>query len=190
MKGINIGFGMCGSFCTLAEAIEQMEHLVLLGANVWPIMSATAYTTSTRFGEAEKINRKIEEICQKNIIHDIASAEPIGPKKLLDVMVVAPCTGNTMAKLAAGITDTSITMAVKAHLRNDRPVVLAPATNDALTGSAKNIGKLLNTKNVYFVPFGQDDATNKPASCIADFRRIPETISLALVGKQIQPLLQ
>lgn len=190
MKNINVGFALCGSFCTIAEAIKQIETLKALGADITPILSQTAYSTSTRFGKAEDIIEKIEDICQKKIIHTIFDAEPIGPKKLLDVIVVAPCTGNTLGKLACGITDTSVTLAVKAHLRNDRPVVLAPATNDALAASAQNIGRLMNVKNIFFVPFSQDDSKEKPTSCIADFSLIPEAISLALVGKQIQPLLQ
>ena len=190
MKNIKIGFALCGSFCTLAQAIRQMEVLAEMGADIYPIMSPIVYSTDTRFGKCDDIKKRVEDICGKKIIRDIPSAEPIGPKKLLDVMVVAPCTGNTMGKLAAGITDTSVTMAVKAHLRNDRPVILAAATNDALSASAKNIGLLLNTKNIYFIPLAQDDAFKKPTSCIADFEKIPETIAMALAGKQIQPLLQ
>lgn len=190
MKNIKIGFAFCGSFCTLSDALRQMELLVSMGADVFPIMSPIAYSTDTRFGKSADIRKRIENACGRGIICDIPSAEPIGPKKLLDVMIVAPCTGNTLGKLAAGITDTSVTMAVKAHLRNDRPVVLALATNDALSASAKNIGALMNVKNIYFVPFAQDDAFQKPTSCIADFEKIPETVAMALAGKQIQPLLQ
>ena len=190
MKNINIGYALCGSFCTISESIKQMKTLADMGANMTPILSQTAYSTSTRFGKAEDIISRIEDICQKKIIHTIFDADPIGPKKLLDIIVVAPCTGNTLGKLACGITDTSVTLAVKAHLRNDRPVLLAPATNDALAASAQNIGRLMNVKNIYFVPFSQDDFRGKPTSCIADFSLIPEAVSLALVGKQLQPILQ
>ena len=189
MENLRIGFGICGSFCTIADALRQMKILVESGAEVFPIMSQTAYLNDTRFGKAEDIIAKIESLCSKEIIHTIPGAEPIGPRKLLDVMLVAPCTGNTLGKLACGITDTAVTLAVKAHLRNDRPVVLAPATNDALTASAKNIGLLMNVKNVYFVPFSQDDFKGKPTSCIADFERIPEAILSALNGRQLQPML-
>ncbi len=189
MKNMKIGFALCGSFCTLADAIDQMQVLADMGAEIYPIMSVNAYGTDTRFGKAEEIRARIESICGRRIIHDIPSAEPIGPKKLLDALLVAPCTGNTLGKLACGITDTPVTLAVKAHLRNDRPVILAIATNDALTASAKNIGELMNRRNIYFVPFAQDDPINKTTSCIADFPKIPQAIENALDGRQIQPLL-
>lgn len=189
MKNIKLGYALCGSFCTLAESVQCLENIKKQGADIFPIMSQTAYSTDTRFGKATDFISRIEEICQRSIIHDIPSAEPIGPKKLLDVLVVAPCTGNTLGKLACGIYDTSVTLAVKAHLRNDRPVVLAPATNDALSTSAKNIGQLMNMKNIYFVPFAQDDPVNKSTSCIADFGRIPEAVKAAIIGKQLQPTL-
>lgn len=189
MKVLKIGYALCGSFCTLSESVQYLELLKNQGADVFPIMSPTAYSTDTRFGKAADFAERIEAICGKKIIHTIASAEPIGPQKLLDILVVAPCTGNTLGKLACGIYDTSVTLAVKAHLRNDRPVVLAPATNDALSASARNIGHLMNMKNIYFVPFAQDDPVNKATSCIADFSRIPEAVKAALVGKQLQPLL-
>ncbi len=189
MKGLTAGFALCGSFCTIKQATEQIKALTSVGYNIIPIMSPIVYSTDNRFNKADDLKREIEEICKNKIIHTVEGAEPIGPKKLLDVLIVAPCTGNTLAKLALGITDTSVTMAVKAHLRNGRPVVIAPATNDGLSASAQNIGRLQNCKNIYFVPYGQDDATGKPTSLIADFKKIPETVKLSLEGKQIQPLL-
>ena len=187
---LKIGFAVCGSFCTFSQAIPEMERLAAGGAEIIPIMSETAYSTGTRFGSAEDFRRRIENAAGKNIIHTIDAAEPIGPRKLLDVLVVAPCTGNTLAKLALGVTDTPVTMAAKAHLRNGRPLVLALATNDGLAASAKNIGMLMNTSNVYFVPYGQDDSEGKPNSLIAHFSLIPDTITAALEGRQLQPLLQ
>lgn len=189
MKGITVGFAMCGSFCTIKQSKAQMKALVDSGYDVIPIMSQIVYNTDNRFNIAAELRNEVEEICKKKIIHTVEGAEPIGPKKLLDILIVAPCTGNTLAKLALGITDTSVTMAVKAHLRNSRPVVLAPATNDGLSGSAQNIGRLQNCKNIFFVPYGQDDANGKPTSLIADFTQIPKTMQLALEGKQIEPLL-
>lgn len=186
----NVGFAMCGSFCTFKKAVEQIGVLKSNEEyNVVPIMSETAYSTDTRFGTAESFNSKISEITNNPIIHTISGAEPIGPKKLLDILVVSPCTGNTLAKLANGITDTPVTLAVKAHLRNQRPVVIAVSTNDALGTAARNIGTLLNSKHIFFVPMRQDDYIGKPNSIVADFTKIPETVALALKGKQIQPLL-
>ena len=156
---------------------------------VIPILSETAAETDSRFGEAEELLQALEEMTGRKPLRDIPSVEPIGPKGLLDVLVVAPATGNTLAKLAAGITDTAVTMAVKAHLRNGRPVVIALASNDGLSAGAKNIGELLVRRNYYFVPFGQDDAVNKPTSLIADFKMLPETVDSALRGEQIQPVL-
>lgn len=189
MSKANVGFAMCGSFCTFKKVIPQIEALVLLGYNVVPIMSQTAYTVDTRFGKAEDFNEKIENITGKKIIHTICDAEPIGPKKLLDALIIAPCTGNTLGKMANGITDTSVTLAAKAHLRNARPVIIAVSTNDALGASAKNIGLLMNSKNIYFVPMRQDDPENKPNSIVADFERIPETLEHVLTkGVQNEPL--
>ncbi len=187
---LNLGFAMCGSFCTFSKVIPEMGVLREKGYNVIPIMSPTAYKTDTRFGKASDFNDKIKELTGKDeIIHTIFAAEPIGPKKLLDILVVAPCTGNTLGKTANGITDTSVTLAIKAHLRNERPVVIAVSTNDALGAAAKNIGMLLNSKNLYFVPMRQDDCEKKPNSIVADFTKIPETVELALKGKQIQPMI-
>ena len=189
MGTTRLGFAMCGSFCTFAEVIPQMEALVQEGYEVFPIMSEYASKTDTRFGKSADINARIEEICVEPIIKTIEAAEPIGPKALLDIIVVAPCTGNTLGKMANGITDTSVTMAVKAHLRNQRPVVIAVSTNDALAGSAKNIGVLMQSKNVYFVPMRQDAPNNKPASIVADFKQICPAVKSALDGKQLQPIL-
>lgn len=185
---MNIGFAMCGSFCTYASVFPVMTALAR-EHNVIPIFSEAAATVDSRFGTAQEHLRLAEEICGANALTTIAEAEPIGPKKLLDVLLIAPCTGNTLAKLAHSIADTPVTMAAKSHLRNGRPVVIALSTNDALAGAAENIGKLLGKKNYYFVPFGQDDPVNKPTSMIADFTRIPQTIEGALQGKQIQPML-
>jgi dipicolinate synthase subunit B len=189
MKQYNIGFALCGSFCTFSKVIPMIEELQEKGYSLYPIMSDAAYFTDTRFGTAQSFREKIETICKRNIIHTIYDAEPIGPKKMLDALVIAPCTGNTLAKLAGGIADTSVTLAAKAHLRNNRPIVVAVSTNDALAGAASNIGQLLATKNYYFVPMGQDDPQNKPTSVVAHFSKIPETLHAALSGNQIQPIL-
>lgn len=184
-----LGFALCGSFCTLSNVIEQIYALKKLNYNIIPIMSEIVYNTDTRFGKSIDFISEIEELCTHKIIHSITEAEPIGPKGLLDLLVIAPCTGNTLAKLAAGIADTSVTMATKSHLRNKKPVLIAVSTNDGLGNAAKNIGQLMNYKNVYFVPFRQDDPENKSNSVIADFKMIPDAVGLALKGKQIQPLL-
>ncbi len=186
---IRIGFAMCGSFCTFSEVIPQMKALKEAGYDVTPILSEFSYKTDTRFGKAEDFIREIEEICGKSIIHSIEKAEPIGPKKLLDILVVAPCTGNTLGKMANGITDSCVLMAAKAHLRNQRPLVIAISTNDALGASAKNIGSLLNQKYLYFVPYQQDNPKGKAASMVANFVQIKQTVELALKGEQIQPLI-
>lgn len=189
LVGVRIGFAMCGSFCTFAKAIVQMESLVEKGAQIIPIMSETAYSLDTRFGAAKEHIHRIESICGRKIISTIDGAEPIGPKNMTDVMVVAPCTGNTLSKLACSMTDTAVTMAVKSHLRNNRPVVINCATNDGLAGTLKNIGYLMNCKNYYFVPLRQDDFEKKPSSIVSDFKKITETVNFAINGKQIQPLL-
>ena len=189
MDRIRLGFAMTGSFCTFGKTVPQIEAIKDLGYDVFPIMSAMSYETDTRFGKAQDFIDRIEEICGHKIIHTIKEAEPIGPKALLDILVVAPCTGNTLGTLANGITDSSVTMAVKAHLRNQRPVVLAVSTNDALGASAKNIGVLLNQKNIYFVPMRQDDPLKKPQSIVADFGQIPQALECALKGLQLQPVI-
>ncbi|MBQ0111220.1 MAG: dipicolinate synthase subunit B [Oscillospiraceae bacterium] len=189
MNSTKIGYAMCGSFCTIAHSLAALNKLSKNYSDITPVISQNTASTDTRFFKSEDIINKVENICGKKVISTIKDAEPIGPKKLLDVLVVAPCTGNTLGKIANGITDTSVTMAVKAHLRNDRPVVLCIATNDAQSASAKNIGLLLNTKNIYFVPFYQDDCKFKERSLIGDFEQIQATIDAALAGKQLQPLL-
>ena len=168
------------------EALEQVKARF---ARVVPIVSEVTADTDTRFGTAHDLMREMERICDRRVISDLREAEPIGPKKLLDLLIICPCTGNTLGKLAAGVTDTSVTMAAKAHLRNDRPVVVAVATNDGLSAAARNIGELLARKNYYFVPFGQDDPQRKPCSLMADFTRIRETVDAALQGRQLQPVL-
>ena len=189
MKNITVGFAFCGSFCTLRQSFAALERLAKVDVKIKPIMSQIVYTTDTRFGKAEDWISRAEEICGDRVIHEISAAEPIGPKNLLDVIVVCPCTGNTISKIALGITDTPVTMAVKAHLRNNKPVVLAIATNDALGATAKNLGLLHNTKNIYFVPYGQDDPYSKNNSLVCDFSKIPETVEKALKGEQIQPVI-
>lgn len=188
LSGLKVGFAVCGSFCTFEKAFAEIEELVALGCEVTPIMSQSAYSLDTRFGTAQQNAARLYEITGKTVLHDITATEPIGPKKMFDVLVVAPCTGNTLAKLALGIVDTPVCMAVKSHLRNQRPVVIAASTNDALAGAAKNIGTLRNYKNYYFVPLVQDDHLVKPFSLVADFKKIPQTIIDALNGKQIQPV--
>ena len=184
----NVGFAMCGSFCTFSKAIPQIEKLKSLDYNVIPIMSETAFSTDTRFGYAVDFINKIEKITGNRIISSICAAEPLGPKKMCDLLIVAPCTGNTLAKLAGGLTDTSVTMAVKSHLRICRPVLICVSTNDALGASAKNIGQLLNTKHFYFVPMSQDDAVNKPKSLVGNFDLIASCAEDALNGVQTQPV--
>lgn len=185
---MNIGFAVCGSFCTYHEVFPVMEALAKKHTII-PIFSDVSYTTDSRFGTHQDHIAKAEQICGCNILHTIAQVEPIGPKGLLDALVIAPCTGNTLAKLAHSIADGPVTMAAKSHLRNGRPVVVAVSTNDALAGAAENIGKLLGRKLYYFVPFGQDNPEKKPTSMVADFTKIPETLALALEGKQIQPII-
>lgn len=189
MNNITIGYAFCGSFCTIDKSLEALREIAQQGYNIIPIMSEIVYSTDTRFGKAEDLKTTVKEICKNEIIHDIKGAEPIGPKNLLDIIVVAPCTGNTIAKIALGITDTPVTMAVKAHLRNNKPVVLAIATNDALGASCKNIGLLHNTNNIYFTPYSQDDPIGKNNSLVCDFSRISATVKEALNGKQIQPVI-
>ena len=185
---IRLGFAICGSFCTFKRVLEELEKLAK-EYDITPIMSSGAAFTDTRFGKAEDLRRRITEICGKEPITTIAGAEPIGPQALLDVLVIEPCTGNTLGKLANGITDTAVTMAAKAHLRNGRPVVLAVSTNDALGASARNIGTLMNAKNIYFVPMRQDAPQGKPASVVANFAKTGAAIKAALEGKQVQPVL-
>ena len=185
---MTIGFAMCGSFCTYSKVFPILEQLAQ-EHTVIPIFSDAACTVDSRFGTAKEHMTKAKAICGTEPLHTIAQVEPIGPKKLLDILVIAPCTGNTLAKLAYSIADTPVTMAAKSHLRNGRPVLIAVSTNDALAGAAENIGKLLARKHYYFVPFGQDDAAQKPTSMVADFAKIPDAMEAALEGRQIQPIL-
>lgn len=188
LSGLKVGVAICGSFCTFSKVFSVLEELAAIGCDLTPIMSYNAYSLDTRFGKAQEHAARLFDITGKTVIRDIAAAEPIGPKRMFDVLVVAPCTGNTLAKLAAGITDTPVCMAVKSHLRNQRPVVIAVSTNDALSGAAKNIGTLRNYRNFYFVPAFQDDSIGKPFSMIADFTKIPQTIEAAMAGQQLQPV--
>lgn len=185
---MNIGFAMCGSFCTYAAVFPIMEKLAAQH-NVIPIFSQAACTIDSRFGTAKAHFEKAREITGNAPLCTIDQVEPIGPKKLLDILVIAPCTGNTLAKLAHSIADSPVTMAAKSHLRNGRPVLVAVSTNDALAGAAENIGKLLARKHYFFVPFGQDDAEKKPTSIVADFTKIPDALNAAMERKQLQPIL-
>ena len=185
---MNIGFALCGSFCTYDRVFPVMEALASKH-RVIPIFSEAAFTVDSRFGTAAAHVEAVQKICGATPLHTIAQVEPIGPKKWLDILIIAPCTGNTLAKLAHSIADTPVTMAAKSHLRNGRPVLIAVSTNDALAGAAENIGRLLARKHYYFVPFGQDDAFGKPTSLVADFSQIPQAMEEALAGRQIQPVL-
>ncbi len=190
LQGKRVGFAVTASYCTFSKILDPLKELVRLGAVVTPIFSFQTASVDSRFYKAIDFRNDIEAITCNNVIDTIPAAEPIGPKKLFDLLIVAPCTGNTLAKLAHGITDTPVTMAVKAHLRNGRPVLVAISSNDGLTANAANIGKLLNTRNYYFVPFRQDDCTGKPNSLVADMALIPASASRALTGEQIQPMLR
>ena len=186
---LSIGFAVTGSFCTFSRAFAQMRLLAQEGYAITPIMSQNAYSTDTRFGRAADWVRQAEELSGHSVVHTIAQAEPIGPKKLLDLLIIAPCTGNTLGKLACGIYDTAPTLAVKSHRRNDRPVLIAVSTNDALASSAPGIGMLQCRRGFYFVPYGQDDDSGKPTSCVADFTRLLPAAEAALEGRQLQPML-
>ncbi len=183
-----IGLALTGSFCTIGEVLKTAE-ILQKDYEIIPILSENTAALSTRFFEKGEIIRRLCSLTGREPICTLPAAEPIGPKKLLDLLLIAPCTGNTLAKLAHGVTDTPVTLAAKAHLRNARPLLLAPATNDALAASAKNIGLLLNTKNVFFVPFSQDDPQEKERSLISDFSRIPDAVAAALSHRQLQPIL-
>ena len=189
LSSYTIGYGITGSFCTFEKTKIAVGELVKLGAAVVPIFSYNVQRMDTRFGGAKEFMEAVEEITGNHGIKTIQEAEPIGPKANLDVMVIAPCTGNTMAKLWNGITDSPVLMASKAHLRNQKPLVISISTNDAMGMNFKNIGNLMNTKNIYFVPFGQDDYKKKPASLIGDLKLLPDTIDLATEGRQIQPVV-
>ncbi len=189
LKGLRIGVAICGSFCTFKKSFEAAKRLADFGAELIPIMSFNASALSTRFGKAEDNVKIFEEIAGRPVINTIEAAEPIGPKKMTDVMLLPNCTGNTLAKLSLSVTDSPVTMAVKSHLRGGKPVVINVATNDALSGSAKNIGALMNLRHYYFVPIRQDDYIKKPTSVVGDFDRIEETIIAALNGIQLQPVI-
>ena len=185
---MEIGFAMCGSFCTYEKVFPAMEELSKIH-HIVPIFSFTSATVDSRFGTATEHLEMARKICGRSPVRTIEGVEPIGPKKLLDALIIAPCTGNTLAKLAHSIADTPVTMAAKSHLRNGRPVIIGISTNDGLAGAAENIGKLLTRKHYYFIPFGQDDPQNKPTSLVADFTKIPQTLASALEGHQVQPIL-
>ena len=189
MEQVRVGFALCGSFCTFDRAMGALEQVKARYGDVTPIISEAGSAWDTRFGNAHDFMREMSRICDKRVVDSIVKAEPIGPKGLLDVLVICPCTGNTLGKLAAGITDTTVTMAAKAHLRGGKPLVLAVSTNDGLAASARNIGELLCRKHIYFVPFRQDDPAHKPCSLVADFSLVPDTVAAALEGRQIQPVL-
>ena len=189
MRKERVGFALCGSFCTHGKVLRELEKLCKEYETVQPIVSEICLHTNTRFGTAEEFISAVEKITGHTVMGSVNEAEPIGPKKLLDVLVIAPCTGNTIGKLACGITDTAVTMAAKAHLRNGRPLVLALATNDGLAASAPNVGTMLGRKGVFFVPFRQDDCYEKPTSLVSDFSLTGDTLALAMQGKQYQPLL-
>ncbi len=188
-KKLRVAFAVTGSFCTFERAVEQMKYFKEKNFELLPVMSFNAYSLDTRFGRAEEFRRRIEKICQRKIIADIVSAEPVGPKNLADVILVLPCTGTTISKLKNGIYDTPVTLAVKSHLRNEKPVVIGISTNDALSNTAKNIGELLNYSHYYFIPFGQDNSSKKPRSIVCDFEKAYETVIASLEGRQIQPML-
>ena len=185
---MTIGFALCGSFCTFSAVFPVMRKLSE-EYDLIPIFSQAVSTVSSRFGTPEEFGARAEDICGRPPLDTIAQVEPIGPKKLLDALVIAPCTGNTLAKLSHSIADTPVTMAAKSHLRNARPIVVAVSTNDGLAGAAENIGRLLARKHYYFVPVRQDDPVGKPTSLVADFSALPEALRLALEGKQLQPIL-
>ncbi len=183
-----IGFAMCGSYCTHKYALEQLKMLTDRGYDVLPIVSENVFFTDTRFGSAKTLLANLKSICGRDAVHTIVDAEPIGPKLALEAMILCPCTGNTLSKIANGITDTAVTMAAKAHLRSDRALIIALASNDALSANLKNIGQLLTRKCVYFVPMRQDDPVNKPHSLVADFSELLPTLDDALAGRQRQKI--
>ena len=184
------GYALCGSFCTHKKSLEVLKCILEMGYEVQPIVSETVYSTDTRFGRADELIKQLKDMCNREIIHTIVQAEPLGPKIKLDALIISPCTGNTLAKIANGITDTAVTMAAKAHLRGNRPLLLALASNDALSANLKNIGTLISRKSVYFVPMEQDEPIEKPHSLIADFNLLPQTLADALSGKQYQKVFK
>ena len=189
MGDLTVGFALTGSYCTFKKTIPQIKKIKDEGYDIIPIVSENVYKTDTRFGSSASFVEEIEDICSKKVIKSIKESEPIGPKNLLDALIIAPCTGNTLGKMSVGITDTSVTMAAKAIIRNEKPVIIAISTNDGLGNACKNIGNLMNLKGIYFVPFNQDAPFEKPRSLVADMDKISETLKLALKGKQIQPII-
>ncbi len=185
-----IGYAMCGSFCTIERSVYQLKALIDKGYEVQPFMSDILYETDTRFGKAREIVAEVEKLCGKRVVHTIPDAEPYGPSISLDALVIAPCTGNTLAKLAHGITDTPVCMAAKAHLRNDGKVLIALASNDAMSANLANIGTLMNRKNIYFVPMVQDDVKNKPHSLVADFDALIPSLEYAMMGKRAERIIK
>lgn len=183
-----IGYAFCGSFCTLSASLAELERLLLAGCEIQPIMSENAYSTDTRFFRAADLCKKVESLCKREIIHTVSAAEPLGPKNPLDYLIISPCTGNTLAKIANGITDTAVTMAAKAHLRCDRPTLIALASNDAMSQNLGNIAKLITRKSIYFVPLRQDDPKGKPHSLVADFSRLGESFTAMKEERQLRPL--
>ena len=183
-----IGYGFCGSFCTLSRGFLGMERLLLEGREILPLMTDAVYSTDTRFGRADDFRARVEKATGQRIVHTVVDAEPLGPARPLELLVLAPCTGNTLAKIALGITDTAVTMAVKAHLRQDRPLLIALASNDSLSANLSNVARLITRKGVFFVPMAQDDPEHKPHSLVADFTLLSDCVSAALAGKQIRPL--
>lgn len=183
-----LGYAFCGSFCTHARALTELKKLIEAGYEVQPIMSETVWATDTRFGSAAVFAEDVERVCGRSVIHTVVDAEPLGPAMPLDALIICPCTGNTLAKIANGITDTAVSMAAKAHLRSDRPLVISLASNDALSANLKNIATLLSRKQVYFVPMVQDDPEKKPHSLVADFSLLQPTLHSAFEGKQFRRL--
>ena len=183
-----IGYAICGSFCSFSASLDTLEELLRSGEEIQPIMSERAYSTDTRFWLASEFASRVESLCGREIIRTIADAEPLGPIKPLEALIISPCTGNTLAKLASGITDSAVSMAAKAHLRQDRPLLIALATNDAMSQNLANIGRLLTRRGVYFLPMRQDDPERKPHSLVADFSRLPEALAAMREGRQIRPL--
>lgn len=183
-----IGYAICGSFCSFSASLAALEGLILSGEEVQPIMSERAYSTDTRFWLASEFVSRVESLCGRGVIHSIVDAEPLGPKRPLDALIISPCTGNTLSKLSSGITDSAVTMAAKAHLRCDRPLLIALATNDGLSQNLASVGRLLTRRSVYFLPMRQDDPEGKPHSLVADFARIPDALAAMREGKQLRPI--
>lgn len=183
-----LGYAICGSFCTHAKAVREIGELIHAGYEIQPIMSETVWSTDTRFGSAAALREQVQTLTGREIVHTIVGAEPLGPALPLEALIVSPCTGNTLAKIANGITDTAVCMAAKAHLRGDRPLILSLASNDALSANLRNIGILLSRKHIYFVPMRQDDPEKKPHSLVADFSLLPQTLQAALQGRQFRRL--